>query len=71
MLGIMKKLYPFVIKIGTSNFSSKLGHVMNVHEIASASPASRFPENCDFSPKFNEGSGVPILMTQGTCLEIS
>ncbi len=29
-----RPLYPFVIKTGTSNSSSRLGHVINVHETA-------------------------------------
>ncbi len=62
--------YPFVIRIGTS-FSSKLGHVMDVHETASASKASSFPEGCDFCPKFNEGLGAPILMMHGYALDTS
>ncbi len=64
-----KLTYPFVIKIATSSFV-KLGHVLNVHETASASTANNFAEDCDFCSKFNEGLGVPILMTHGytTCL---
>ena len=32
-----------------------------VHEAASASTASSFPEHCDFCPKFNEGVRCPNL----------
>ncbi len=39
---------------------------------ASASTASSFPEYCEVYPKFNEGLGVPILMTpmhSSACME--
>ena len=53
---------PFVTKLGTFNFLSKLVNFMNVHETASASTASSVPKDCDFEPKFKEGSGVPIFV---------
>ncbi len=64
-------VYPFVIKIGTSECWSKLGHIINVHEIASASTASSVPEACDFCLGFNEGFKCPNLHDTWVCRSLS